>query len=36
MSDWDAFVKNTKSMGLDRILELRQQQHDRYLKSVKK
>ncbi|WP_127583594.1 extracellular solute-binding protein [Paenibacillus koleovorans] len=36
MTEWDTFVKNTKSMGLDRILQIRQQQLDRYWKASKK
>jgi putative aldouronate transport system substrate-binding protein len=35
MTDWDTFVKNTKAMGLDRILKIRQAQYDRYLKMMK-
>jgi len=36
LTEWDTFVKNTKSMGVDRILTIRQAQYDRYLKALKK
>jgi len=36
LTEWDTFVKNAKSMGVDRILTIRQAQYDRYLKALKK